>query len=45
MFSPSGFLENLLALFTFRRFTKLVSPSLSSSLSALKRFDVDLRND
>jgi hypothetical protein len=45
MFSPSGFLETLLALFTFLRVTKLVSPSLSSSLFVLKRFEVDLRND
>lgn len=45
MFSPSEFLETLLALFTFWKVTKLVSPSLSSSLSALKLFEVDLRND
>ena len=45
MFSPSGFFETLLALFTFWGFTKLVSPSLSFAVSLLKRFDVDLRNE
>jgi hypothetical protein len=45
MFSPSGFLDTLLALFAFWRVIKLVSPSLSSSASLLECFDLVLSSD
>jgi hypothetical protein len=45
MFSPSGFLETLLAFLAFWGVINRISPSLSSPLSALKRFKLDPSNE